>query len=56
MNLLSVISFATFKNSTSAIAAIKDLTDSVFQSMTIPEHFIQLDKYVFVQGLDDFSS
>jgi hypothetical protein len=26
------------------------------QSMTIPEHFIQLDKYVFVQGLDDFSS
>jgi hypothetical protein len=24
--------------------------------MTIPEHFIQLDKYVFVQGLDDFSS
>jgi hypothetical protein len=30
MNLLSVISFATFKNSTSAIAAIKDLTDSVF--------------------------
>ena len=71
--------------SASAIAAIKDLTDSVFlyvfpkiipngfiqlahpfivwkgpifnnQSMTIPEHFIQLDKYVFVQGLDDFSS
>jgi hypothetical protein len=30
MNLLSVISFVTFKNSTSAIAAIKDLTDSVF--------------------------
>ena len=26
------------------------------QSMTIPEHFIQLDKYVFVQGLDDVSS
>ena len=71
--------------SASAIAAIKDLADSVFlyvfpkiipngfiqlahpfivwngpifnnQSMTIPEHFIQLDKYVFVQGLDDFSS
>jgi hypothetical protein len=26
------------------------------QSMSIPEHLIQLDKYVFVQGLDDFSS
>jgi hypothetical protein len=53
MNLLSVISFATFKNSTSAIAAIKDLTDSVFLYVfpkIIPlvssnkDIFIKLDK------------
>jgi hypothetical protein len=29
---------------------------SFIAAITIPEHFIQLDKYVFVQGLDDFSS